>query len=1306
MPERFDLPMLRSPHRCGLLLLALLLLALASIPIHAQDIIASSGQDFYTTLPWLEQASAQSFRVTIAASKLCTVTVTFTESGRDTTMALRAGERWDLMIPRDSIVLEQSESVSRRTLHITSTAPVTVNATHDAPYIADAFLVLPTQSLGFEYFAIAHPTDTLRFEGVIAVVATENGTTIRITPTAQTSGGTAGSTYTRTLQRGDVYQILPSSPSHTDLTGTRIRSDKPVAVISGHRGVTIAPLDAFNSIVEQMVPTVDWGMTFYATSLPGSALGYYRVFASRAGTEVFANGRRFATLGAGEHRFFTVEGTVKVEATAPITLVQYTTHFTAARNEPTSDPSMMIVNPTESYATSFLWGTASLADRSYPGDTAGVTRVRFDHYLEITAPTSALGSVRLDGAPVTFTIAFDDGLYAAAIVQVAQGAHTLTASAPVNAQLFGYSDFDAYAMPAGMRLRDAFRGEPLIARTCRSSIDTTITLTNVGVEQIDISSILFSPGITGAILSPSFYPYPVSPNTTVQIRLRIDLPNFGALHGRLVVNTTTSGGRPLEIPIEVSRDSIAIDILESVIRFPSATAGSPATDTVIAVVNTGTGPTTISGVSFTGPFSLLSPNLPVTLSVGDTLRLRVRFSPSATGDVTGRIIILQPSCGRPDTALLAGRRLRPAAISAIVDDGGTVICPDPGTLDIPVTIHNPGEEPLMVDSLELRGAAPGDYRLIDPPIGRLVAPDSILVAMVRFVPTRTGDRPAVIRIWNRVTPGGYLLVPITARKDSVALVPSRSELDFGATSGCQEAPARELRITNSGTLPVGLDSARFASGEFRIEGALPASIAAGESTTVTIRFAPRGSGPRFDTLRIHGDRCTLVATVTLQGEQRGASLATDVDTIDFGVVPSCRLPATRTITLLNTGAVVDSITSISVDGGGYRLRLADSTLAPGEEVAVEIEFTGESSDAVLTIAGAPCALRRTIVLRGRTESVTLAPIADIDLGTLSSGTPKRGRTTLANPGVGAITIDSISFTPAGARVVTPLLPLVIAGGERREIEMEYMPVGAGPVDMVATVHVGAPCAITGSFRIMGRGEEDLSLLLRLPDTTASIDERLAIPIEITSSRAMPGAIVIEGSIGWNRTMLLAGELTTPIAGGAIARLADTTIAGLRSLRFRYSGPVPEQGVLAHIPMLTLLGTTDTTALRFAALSGSSTGEGIRVGIAGDDGGFRTLGICRIGGDRFIRLGAAARMERIAPNPMSGSATVTILLPEEADVTLRLYDGLGRMSMLFDGRLTAGRHHLPIERGTLASGLYRIEMESNGRTVSEEVVIAR
>ena len=67
-----------------------------------------------------------------------------------------------------------------------------------------------------------------------------------------------------------------------------------------------------------------------------------------------------------------------------------------------------------------------------------------------------------------------------------------------------------------------------------------------------------------------------------------------------------------------------------------------------------------------------------------------------------------------------------------------------------------------------------------------------------------------------------------------------------------------------------------------------------------------------------------------------------------------------------------------------------------------------------------------------------------------------------------------------------------------------------------------------------------------------------------------------------------------------------------------------------------------------------------------------------------------------PNPFNPTTTIPFALPEAADVTLAVYDLLGRrVAVLVEGEMAAGRHEAVFEAGHLSSGVYLIRMQSAG-----------
>ncbi|MCS4193549.1 surface protein [Salinibacter ruber] len=78
-----------------------------------------------------------------------------------------------------------------------------------------------------------------------------------------------------------------------------------------------------------------------------------------------------------------------------------------------------------------------------------------------------------------------------------------------------------------------------------------------------------------------------------------------------------------------------------------------------------------------------------------------------------------------------------------------------------------------------------------------------------------------------------------------------------------------------------------------------------------------------------------------------------------------------------------------------------------------------------------------------------------------------------------------------------------------------------------------------------------------------------------------------------------------------------------------------------------------------------------------------------------------------PNPARRQATVEYALPEAREVTLQVYDVLGRkVATLEQGRKKAGRHTARLETGRLSSGVYFGRLEAGEQTRTQKITVVR
>ncbi|UCC78965.1 MAG: T9SS type A sorting domain-containing protein, partial [Candidatus Zixiibacteriota bacterium] len=78
-----------------------------------------------------------------------------------------------------------------------------------------------------------------------------------------------------------------------------------------------------------------------------------------------------------------------------------------------------------------------------------------------------------------------------------------------------------------------------------------------------------------------------------------------------------------------------------------------------------------------------------------------------------------------------------------------------------------------------------------------------------------------------------------------------------------------------------------------------------------------------------------------------------------------------------------------------------------------------------------------------------------------------------------------------------------------------------------------------------------------------------------------------------------------------------------------------------------------------------------------------------------------------PNPFNAAATIRFALPEPRDVTLTVYDILGRrVKVLIDDHLQSGDHDIIFNASNLPSGIYFARLQTDNATESVRMLLLR
>jgi hypothetical protein len=326
-------------------------------------------------------------------------------------------------------------------------------------YTNGASLLLPSTSLTGNYrIAGQLGFELLNMPPYIAITATQDNTsvTVELSATGSVLAGTGiqpangNGTVSLTLQAGEVAELVGADTS--DLSGSLVRADKPVQVITGMQCVRVPEDQAGCDHIEESVFPVETLGRHYFVTMPtgpsGEPVGHaVRLYGNVDGTTLTypagAPPNAPASLGAGQVvDLVVVSENFEVMGDHEFGIATFQVGHSLADpgggNEPKGDPSQSLVAPVEQYRTRYVFAAPTDYDANF---------------LDVVQPLSA--TVMLDGVELAVTLVEVGSGYGVARVQLGQGnggAHVLEASAPVGVQVLGYGVQSSYQYAGGLNL--------------------------------------------------------------------------------------------------------------------------------------------------------------------------------------------------------------------------------------------------------------------------------------------------------------------------------------------------------------------------------------------------------------------------------------------------------------------------------------------------------------------------------------------------------------------------------------------------------------------------------------------------------------------------------------------------------------------------------------------------------------------------------------------------------------------------------------------------------------------------------------
>ena len=348
-----------------------------------------------------------------------------------------------------------------------------------------------------------------------------------------------------------------------------------------------------------------------------------------------------------------------------------------------------------------------------------------------------------------------------------------------------------------------------------------------------------------------------------------------------------------------------------------------------------------------------------------------------------------------------------------------------------------------------------------------------------------------------VTPGALTLTP--------------SSLSFGNV-GVGQSAAKTVTLTNSGGSSVTVSQASVSNAAFTISGlSLPVTLAAKQTATFSVTFAPKSSGSVNGSVMVNGDAslsmgavlggssspstAPITASLPVAGDGTTAGqLGLAPAAVAFGSV-LVGSTQSQSVTLTNSGGSSATISQATATGAGVRVSglTLPLTLASGQSSTFQVTFAPTSAGSVtgnLAIVSSASNGSVDVAITGTAVAPGALAVAPTSLGfgTVQVGSNQSQPASITNSGGATVTITQATATGAGFSITGLTLPMVLAPGQSSPFSVTFAPQVSGSVN--------------GSIAFSGSG---LTATLPLTGAGQAAATLAAIPTSVNFDTVQVGA---------------------------------------------------------------------------------------------------------------------------------------------------------------------------------------------------------
>ena len=361
-------------------------------------------------------------------------------------------------------------------------------------------------------------------------------------------------------------------------------------------------------------------------------------------------------------------------------------------------------------------------------------------------------------------------------------------------------------------------------------------------------------------------------------------------------------------------------------------------------------------------------------------------------------------------------------------------------------------------------------------------------------------------------------------------------LDFGSvTAGSSKTMT--VNATNSGSGPITVSSVTISTKYFSLMSpSLPATVAAGASLPVSVKFSPNATGTFTANVTITSDAQNSVTNLSLTGTGTAApegQLSSNPTSEDFGSL-TVGSQQSKTITLTNTGGASVDISQASISGTGFRLSGISTplTLNASQNTTLSVTFAPQAAGAAsgtvtITSNGSNPTLTIALSGTGTSPGALGANPGSLSFGNVTVGSKQSLSEKITNTGGSDVTISQVGINGSGFGLSGISAPVTLTAGQSLTFNVTFTPTSSGSASGSVTVSSTASNP-TLTISLSGTGTAAVGQLGVSPTTLAIGNVVVGTSGTASGSLTASGASVKVTAAGTNNSAFTVSGLSLPV----------------------------------------------------------------------------------------------------------------------------------------------------------------------------------